>query len=235
LVAQGQRFTAIFAANDQLAHELRTPLARIRGNIERLLSQPDPSSTRDVAIHALTEIDRATHLIQTILTVRAGESRTIKLQREPVRLWDLISESCELYAPAAEIKGLRLNSVLSEPEMEVNVDRQRLHQALCNLLDNAIAYTGSAGGRIAVHLEWEPDHALIRVCDNGPGLSENDHARIWRRFMRGSAASASAPGIGLGLSLVHSIAIAHGGDAGARNHADGSNGAEFWIRLPRGA
>jgi len=220
------------AANDQLAHELRTPLARIRGNIERLLSQPDPAATRDIAVHALSEIDRATHLIQTILTVRAGESRTIRLQREPIHLRDLLAETCDLYAPAAEAKGLVLASRLPETDVEVQVDRQRLQQALCNLLDNAIAYTRGDPGQVSVHLDLAPTDAFIRVRDTGPGLTELDHSRIWRRFMRGSAASAASPGIGLGLSLVRSIATAHGGDCGAQNRTDRSGGAEFWIRLP---
>lgn len=217
------------AANDQLAHELRTPLARIRGNIEHILAHAETGTSRDSAVRALEEIDRATRLISAILSIRAGDARCLKLQLEPVSLEHLLAETCDLYLPAAEEKGLRLVCQLPSGPMRMAADPERLQQAFCNLLDNAVAYT-PPGGEIRVELQAEPQHAVIRICDTGPGLSEADLASIWRRFVRGSAASASVPGIGLGLSLVKAVASAHQGEVGARNREIG--GAEFWIRLP---
>lgn len=217
------------AANDQLAHELRTPLARIRGNIESILSTPDLDVCRDHAARAIAETDRATQLIQVILSIRAGDSRTLKLQPDRISFAVLVAETSELYVPAAEERGLELSTRLPRQDTWIHADRQRLQQALCNLLDNALAYT-PRGGRIQVGLDHNGACAVLWVRDSGPGLAESDHDRIWRRFMRGAAASANTPGIGLGLSLVKAVVNAHNGLAGACNRPEG--GAEFWIRLP---
>lgn len=218
------------AANDQLAHEIRTPLARIRGDVENLLSHAKGAAPCDSAVHALAEIDRASRLVQTIFTIRSGDARTLKLQMERVSLADLVRETCDLYAAAAETKGLTLDSVIPAEDVCIEADAQRLQQALCNLLDNALAFTPS-GGKVQVDLEHCDQEVTLRVRDTGPGLSESDPGRIWQRFKRGSAASASAPGIGLGLSLVKAVVNAHGATAGAQNRPGG--GAEFWIRLPK--
>lgn len=109
------------------------------------------------------------------------------------------------------------------------IDRQRLQQALCNLLDNALNYTPS-GGHIEVELITDADYITLHVRDTGPGFTENDQLKMWRRFMRGSAASANTPGIGLGLSLVKAVASAHRGEAGAENRPEG--GSHFWIKMP---
>lgn len=216
------------AANDQLAHELRTPLARIRGNIEVVLARFGEPEGRDAAALSIEEIERSTALIQTILSVRAGDARSMRLHLEAVSLKELLTDICELYTAAAEERGLELE-LLVTGDATVLVDRQRLQQAISNLLDNALSYTPS-GGLITVLLDAERDHVTVHVQDTGPGLKETDKQKIWRRFMRGSAASASSPGIGLGLSLVHAVAHVHRGEAGADNRPEG--GADFWIRLP---
>lgn len=218
------------AANDQLAHEIRTPLTRIRGNVENLLSYAQGAAPRESAVHALAEIDRASRLVQTILTIRSGDARTLKLQIERISAADLVRGTCDLYAAATEAKGLTLDSAIPLEDVCIEADAQRLQQALCNLLDNALAFTPT-GGKVEVVMEQCNQEVVIRVRDTGPGLSESDMGRIWQRFKRGSAASASVPGIGLGLSLVKAVVNAHGATAGAQNRAGG--GAEFWIRLPR--
>lgn len=217
------------AANDQLAHELRTPLARIRGNIEAVLMTNDQGVIRDAAARGIEEIERAVSLVQTILSIRAGDARSMRLHLEFTCYRQLIGDTVELYQAAAEARNIEL--CWSPPEVEVAllVDQQRMRQALSNLLDNALAYT-PAGGQVTVALEVTEADATLRVLDSGPGLSENDHQRIWRRFSRGSAASATTPGIGLGLSLVRAVANVHHGEADGRNRPKG--GAEFWIRLP---
>ncbi|MCB1093350.1 MAG: HAMP domain-containing histidine kinase, partial [Verrucomicrobiae bacterium] len=186
------------AANDQLAHELRTPLARVRGNIERIVTRSENPENREDAARSLEEIDRATHLIHDILSIRAGDSRTMKLQLETLSLSDLVREICELYSAAAEEKNLLFEFLITGEEAMVTLDRQRFQQALCNLLDNALSYT-PAGGEVEVEVIFEENSVVVAVRDTGPGLTEEDVERIWRRFSRGSAASASTPGIGLGL------------------------------------
>jgi signal transduction histidine kinase len=218
------------AANDQLAHELRTPLARIRGNVEHILKQAELTPViREDAARAIDEIKRATALIQNILSIRAGDSGVMKLNIETLSLAGLVEESFELYSAAAEEKALEFRLIIPERDRPLSFDQQRFQQAVCNLLDNAIAYT-PRGGTVELELKFENEGAVIFTRDSGPGLSEADSQRIWRRFMRGSAASANAPGIGLGLSLVKAVANAHHGDVGARNRPEG--GAEFWIRIP---
>lgn len=218
------------AANDQLAHELRTPLARIRGNVEAVLrEQQSGGDVTEGAVSALEEVDRATRLVQSILSIRAGDARSMKLHLEMISVKELVTEVCELYSAAAEERGLQLELFVTGGDAFMLLDRERLQQALSNYLDNALAYT-PAGGTVSVHLDIEEREVAVRVCDTGPGISESDPQRIWRRFVRGSAAGAKAPGIGLGLSLVRAIAHAHRGTTGCQNRPEG--GAEFWIRFP---
>ena len=216
------------SANDNLAHELRTPLARIRGNLENFHDHIENAAARDAAARGLEEIDRAADLVQTILAIRAGEHHALKLHLEPVDVRELLEQLFDLYQPAAEQRGVRL-SLLAGQDAELPLDRQRLTQAVANLLDNALAYTPSAG-EVELLLEVAASALRIVVKDTGPGMKPEEMERIWARHARGSAASAATPGMGLGLSLVRAIATAHGGTCGCANRKEG--GAVFWIELP---
>lgn len=216
------------AANDHLAHELRTPLARIRGNLEALHDASANPAALDATERGMDEIDRATHLVQTILNIRAGEHNALKLHREDTSLRELLGGIADLYANAAEDRHLLLRMEASE-DITLSIDRQRIVQAVTNLLDNALACTPS-GGEVVLRLETGGQGGTIRVLDTGPGLKADETEQVWQRFVRGSAASAKAPGMGLGLSLVRAVATAHGGTAGCANRDVG--GAEFWIALP---
>lgn len=218
------------STNDQLAHELRTPLARIRGNLESLHDHTDNPAAQEAAARSLEEIDRATQLVQTILTVRAGDHGALRLHRQATPIHELLDNLVELFTPAAEDRRLRL-SLEQGLDLMLNVDRELLTQAVANLLDNALAYT-PAGGAILVRWQADGTGAVIYVEDTGAGVHPAEMAAIWERYNRGSAAVARSPGIGLGLSLVRAIATAHGGTAGVSNRESG--GASFWIRLPQG-
>jgi signal transduction histidine kinase len=113
-------------------------------------------------------------------------------------------------------------------DITLPVDQQLVTQAVANLLDNALAYTPQ-GGSIVLRMENGPDQVAIRVLDTGPGLRPDELETVWQRFIRGSAATARTPGMGLGLSLVRAIATAHGGRSGCNNREGG--GAEFWFTL----
>jgi signal transduction histidine kinase len=216
------------AANDQLAHELRTPLARIRGNLEAFHDVAAEGPARDSAGRGLDEIDRASSLVQTILTVRAGEHKALALHREQLSVRELLADIVDLYVISAEDRGVVLR-VEVEEDRTLALDQQRLTQAIANLLDNALTYTPT-GGTVTVRLDVGESDCTIHVLDSGPGLKPGEEDLIWQRFVRGSMASAKSPGMGLGLSLVRAVATAHGGDAGARNREEG--GADFWIKLP---
>lgn len=219
----------LHSVNDHLAHELRTPLARVRGNIESLLNHYGEEEGEEAALRSLDEIDRATDLVQTILTIRLGDSGVMRLHLEVTSPLALVQEIVEIYGPAAEEKGhVLVHEVLSDGL--VVLDRQRVRQAITNLLDNALAYM-QRPGEVRLVQEVSLEHGFIlRVQDTGPGLSDEDKQSIWKRFARGSAASATTPGTGLGLSLVRAVVHAHFGDVGCRNRPEG--GAEFWIKLP---
>ena len=219
------------AANDHLAHELRTPLARIRGNLEAFHDDVKNPDASDAAARGLDEIDRATHLIQTILNIRAGEHNALRLHREKTSLRELLGGIADIYATSAEDRGLLLRMEASE-DVTLPIDQQLVTQAVANLLDNALAYTPS-GGSIVLRMEAGPEKATIRVLDTGPGLKPDELEVVWQRFIRGSVASARTPGMGLGLSLVRAIATAHGGASGCSNREGG--GAEFWFTLAHGS
>ncbi len=215
--------------NDFLAHELRTPLARVRGNLEHFHDQTENEEAREAAARSLEEIDRATQLVQTLLTIRAGDHAALRLHLQVTALDELLSSLVELFVPAAEDRRLSLNL---DPglSLTLSMDRELLSQAVSNLLDNALAYT-PAGGSINVRWQEQGTGVVISVDDNGPGLALDEIDVIWDRYVRGSAARPKMPGMGLGLSLVRSIAMAHGGLAGAQNREGG--GATFWIYIPR--
>ncbi len=221
--------TELQNANDQLAHELRTPLARIRGNLEMMLDEKG-ADTHDAAERAMDEIDRAASLIDTILTVRAGDNGALKLRCETASVRELVDELIELYAVAAEDKHLRLTVEAGE-DVTLSMDTQLMTQALANLLDNALRYT-PADGQVTVTIKSESEACTISVLDTGPGLAAKETALIWERFRRGSVASARNPGMGLGLSLVRAVVVAHGGSVGCGNREGG--GAVFWMKLPVG-
>lgn len=216
------------STNDFLAHELRTPLARIRGNLEHLHDETDNDTARESAARGLEEIDRATQLVQTLLTIRAGDHAALRLHRQVTSLDQMLANLVELFIPAAEDRKLRLKLV-SGLSLTLNMDRELLTQAVSNLLDNALAYT-PAGGRITVRWQGEGTGAIITVEDTGPGILPAELDSIWDRYSRGSAARPKTSGMGLGLSLVRSIAMAHGGNAGGQNREGG--GAVFWIHIP---
>lgn len=215
-------------ANDMLAHELRTPLARIRGNLEIHHDSTDNPRARDAAARGMEEIDRAAELIQMILTTRAGEHQALRLHLEDVDVQELLGTLHELYRAAADERGLSF--VLNVPQpVHAVLDRQRVSQAVANLLDNAFAYS-PRGSRVTLSGVRHGDGIRLSVRDTGPGLTADETSRIWARYSRGSAASASTPGLGLGLALVRAVAHAHGGEAGGHN-TDGG-GAEFWLDIP---
>jgi len=153
----------------------------IRGNIEAVLMTNDQGVIRDAAARGIEEIERAVSLVQTILGVRAGDARSMRLHLEFTCDRQLIGDTVELYRAAAEARNIE--PCWSPPEVEVAllVDQQRMRQALSNLLDNALAYT-PAGGQVTVALEVTEADATLRVLDSGPGLSENDHQRICGGF-----------------------------------------------------
>ncbi len=214
---------------DNLAHDLRTPLARLRGTAELALQDAqDPAEARAALADCVNECDRVLHLLEALLDISAAEAGALKLNRDRLDVRALADRAVDLYREVAEEK--RITLALEEPaQAEIDGDAIRLGQAINNLLDNALKYT-PAGGHVALAIRAETNAIIITVTDNGPGVPSGEREAIFRRLYRGDA-SRSRRGLGLGLSLVKAIAEAHGGTVAIDDRPSG--GARFTMRLRR--
>jgi signal transduction histidine kinase len=213
---------------DNVSHDLRTPLARLKATAERALESGRPDAAgKEALADVLEETDRAAQLLSALMDVSEAETGVLRLEKENVTASDLVADALALFEDAAEEKGVAL-SANAEPDLRVRVDRNRMRQVLANLLDNAVKHTPS-GGKIILEAVGEGGDALFRVADTGPGIKAEDLPHIFDRLYRGDR-SRSEPGLGLGLALARAIVEAHGGSITANT---GPGGAVFLVRVPR--
>lgn len=263
-------------ALDNVAHDLRTPMARLRGLAERALESGNPEAQREALADCLEESDRILAMLNTLMDISEAETGTLRLHVDDVSLPTLIAEVVELYEGVAEEKQITVTvetpgatatagasaqtprtpattpvtatataagipaaaeaavhaAAQAPAPLTIVADRDRLRQALANLLDNALKYT-PPNGHVWIAARPGPgttaDDVIVTVRDTGVGIAPEDLPRIWDRLYRGDRSRAER-GLGLGLSLVRAYVQAHGGRVSAASTP--GHGSTFTIVLP---
>jgi len=219
--------------SDNIAHDLRSPITRIRGMAEASLMSVNADSEpqeREVLAMIINECDHLSAMIDTMLEIARTDAGITQLERKPVDMGHLLHEACDLFAPAAEDTGIDLQLEMDAPHLQVAGDKPRLQRLIANLVDNAIKFS-SSGGRITLAAHQDEGGIHLVVSDTGQGISGKDMPHIFDRFYR-SDKSRNAPGNGLGLSYAKSIVEAHGGDIHVESEY--GRGTEVSVSLPAG-
>jgi two-component system, OmpR family, phosphate regulon sensor histidine kinase PhoR len=219
-----------FVAN--VSHELKTPLAAIKGYVETMLDDPHmPVATRDRFMERVRQqTGRLATLVSDLLTLSRLDDDLGMRSEDPCDLVQVLRDTFRDLAPIAERREILLETDIPTEPVLIRADRESLRQMAGNLVDNALKYTPERG-TVTVRLRVAPGQVRLEVADTGIGLSPGDQERIFERFYRvDRARSRELGGTGLGLSIVKNTAISLGGDIGVSSEL--GVGSLFWIELP---
>ncbi len=216
--------------NDNIAHDLRSPIARMRGLAEAVLTddEPSPEALRLLCGDIIEQCDRLLGMVNSILDISEAEAGIGKIAIEDLNVVEIVENAVELFLPMAEDKNITVN-VWALDDIWLASDRRKLQRILGNLLDNAIKFT-LRGGAITITVGGDEKGVAIRVEDTGIGISENDISRIFEKFYRADK-SRSEPGSGLGLSLAFAFASSLGGSISVESSP--GKGSAFTVILSR--
>jgi signal transduction histidine kinase len=210
---------------DYVAHDLRTPLARLRAGAELALRGPaDVAGDRNALADVIEESDRILGMLTTLTDIVEAEAGAMRLERRLEDLGTIAREAVELYDFVAKDKDIHVITHIAG-DATIFADRRRLSQVCANLIDNALKYT-APGGRVEVFVGHDGLWTILRVSDTGTGIAPEDQSHVWERLFR---ADRSRGGLGLGLSLVKAVVEAHGGKV--RLESTLGAGSTFEVRL----
>ena len=223
-----QLMSGLKEVSDNIAHDLKTPLNRLRNRAEAALRDPRGDNAHKEGLErTIEEADELIKTFNALLLIARLEAGAVEESSETFSLGALVRDVAELYQPVAEEAGLSL-TVEADEGPSVKANKQLISQAVANLIDNAMKYgvrnaatgSGTPGPSIAVNVTSSGAFAEISVADRGPGISAADRARVLKRFVR-LEESRTAPGTGLGLSLVAAVARLHKGAVRLEDNAPG--------------
>jgi len=212
---------------DNIAHDLRTPLGRIRMISEMTLSSANNEACKTAAANTLEQCDKLLQYINATLDVAEAEAGVATSKNEPVDISAVTNDACELFETIAEVKNIKVTARL-EPGCIVSGNRQNLQRMIANILDNALKYT-SANGKVDINLDKNDNHIKITITDTGIGIPAIDQQRVFDRFFRCDQ-SRIEEGCGLGLSFSRAVARSHNGDITLTSTP--GVGTEFIISIP---
>jgi signal transduction histidine kinase len=225
-------FTALKRFTADASHELKTPLAVLRADVERAMSDKTRKDERLVALEeALHETTRMADLVDSLLTLARADEGRFDLHREPVDLRELTQEVYETALILGEAAGVQVNLPFTA-DVTIQGDATRLRQLFLNLVTNAIKYT-PAGGRVDIGLGRHPDTVTFAVRDTGTGIAAADLPHVFERFWRADrvrSRTAERGGFGLGLAISQWVAHAHGGTLTVQSRL--GKGSLFTVTLP---
>lgn len=213
---------------DNVSHDLRTPLTRIRGASEVALSSDDSKVLKEAHSDCIEEIDSITKMLNALLDITAAENGVLNLDIQEFDIKNLLIRTVDLYSFIAEEKMINITLNYYPEDSFFTGDEIKMRQVVANILDNAVKYSEN-GGVIEVNVDRDETELIISIRDCGIGISEEEIHNIWNRLYR-STRSRNEPGLGLGLSMVKAIVNAHGGKV----HVDSDlgKGSTFTLNFP---